>query len=390
MLHSGNRGYILLLPYKNYIIFGDYLIMKLISTILSVLLILSLTGCGNSAHSSEQSAIIPAETASPVTAEASAPPIPSTLPSMPEDQQKQLILDRYEEWSYKEPWESPWFYTFTDLDHNGRLEVTAATVQGTGIYTHAGYWEVTPDYSDIRPCEITVDEEGASYPDIIVDSAPCCFDPSTGLYYYIFEDMVRGGFSEYYTSINAICLHDGKVDLIPLAARYECYDNSEKPTAIIYYDGDGNESTKQVFDSAVQNFSAGKETSTISLNWTMVENPTPKEEPSEWDGEVGPEVVITKNPRSETVPAGGKTWFIAHADNAVSLTWRCVDKDGFSVSLEDALAQHPGLTLEVLEDDTIAVGNIPLSFDGWGIQARFDGIGDGNFDVTEPAIITVQ
>ena len=364
--------------------------MKLIPTILSALLILSLAGCSNSTQSAEQSTITPAETASPVTAEASAPPIPSTLPSMPEDQQKQLILDRYEEWSYKEPWESPWFYTFTDLDHNGRLEVTAATVQGTGIYTHAGYWEVTPDYSDIRPCEITVDEEGASYPDIIVDSAPCCFDPSTGLYYYIFEDMVRGGFSEYYTSINAICLHDRMVDLIPLAARYECYDNSEKPTAIIYYDGDGNESTKQVFDSAAENFSAGKETSTLSLNWTMVENPRSDDAPSEWDGEVGPAVVITKNPRSETVPLGGKTWFIAHADNAVSLTWRCVDKDGFSVSLEDALAQHPGLTLEVLEDDTIAVGNIPLSFDGWGIQARFDGIGDGNFDVTEPAIITVQ
>ena len=104
----------------------------------------------------------------------------------------------------------------------------------------------------------------------------------------------------------------------------------------------------------------------------------------------GPVPMITKNPTSEAIAIGGKTWFIAHADNAVSLTWRCVDKDGFSVSLEDALAQHPGLTLEVLEDDTIAVGNIPLSFDGWGIQARFDGIGGGNFDVTEPAIITVQ
>ena len=78
--------------------------MKLIPTILSVLLILFLTGCGNSAHSSEQSAIIPAETASPVITEASNPPLPSTVPSMPEDQQKQLILDRYEQWSYKEPW----------------------------------------------------------------------------------------------------------------------------------------------------------------------------------------------------------------------------------------------------------------------------------------------
>lgn len=205
----------------------------------------------------------------------------SVSPSMSEEQQKQLIMNCYEEWSYKEPWESPWFYTFTDFDHNGRLEVTAACLQGTGLYTYAGYWEVTPDYSGIQPCKITVDEEGASYPDIIVNSAPCCFDPSTGLYYYLFEEMVRGGFSEYYTSTNAICLHDGLVDVIPLAARYECFDNSEKPSAVIYYDGDGKESTRQAYDSAVADFSARKETSTLSLSWTMVENPMPEEAPSE-------------------------------------------------------------------------------------------------------------
>ena len=53
------------------------------------------------------------------------------------------------------------------------------------------------------------------------------------------------------------------------------------------------------------------------------------------------------------------------------------------------MTANPGLSLEALEDDTIAVNNIPLSFDGWGIQARFDGVGDGNFTVTEPAWITV-
>ena len=99
--------------------------------------------------------------------------------------------------------------------------------------------------------------------------------------------------------------------------------------------------------------------------------------------------VITKNPTSEAIAIGGKTWFIAHAENAVSLTWQAVNPDGFAVSLEDAMTANPGLSLEALGDDTIAVSNIPLSFDGWGIQARFDGVGDGNFTVTEPAWITV-
>ena len=83
--------------------------------------------------------------------------------------------------------------------------------------------------------------------------------------------------------------------------------------------------------------------------------------------------VITKNPTSEAIAIGGKTWFIAHADNATSMTWELVDPNGNIYSLSDAMAMHPGLTLEALEGDTIAVSNVPLSVNGWGVQATFYG-----------------
>ena len=101
----------------------------------------------------------------------------------------------------------------------------------------------------------------------------------------------------------------------------------------------------------------------------------------------GPPVVITKNPTSESLSVGGKTWFIAHADNAFSLTWELIDPNGFVHSVQDAMAQNPGLNLEVLEGDTIAVSNVPLSLNGWAVQARFDG--QGNSATTTPAYIYV-
>ncbi len=101
----------------------------------------------------------------------------------------------------------------------------------------------------------------------------------------------------------------------------------------------------------------------------------------------GPAVLITKNPSSESLAIGGKTWFIAHAENAYSLTWEIVDPYGNIYSVSDAMAQHPGLLLEVLEGDTIAVSNVPLSLNGWGVQARFDG--QGNSATTSPAYIYV-
>ena len=377
--------------------------MKWFSLVFSLLLLFALTGCRNTNNIEPVAAtpftetVSPVETAHPASSAepspfiSAAPTMPAAVPAMSADQQKQLIMDHYDKWAFLDPWESPWHYTFTDLDHNGRLEVIAACIQGTGFYTYINIWEINADYSDIVECRLAVEEEGSSFPDLIIESLPCYYDASTGRYYYICEDMVRGGWAEYYYSTNALCLHDGVLELQTLASRYDYFtesgtDPDEAYPETTYYNAAGDSSSREVYEDAEKVFSVGKEKTTLTLEWTQVENPFPEEELIQ---EPGPAVVITKNPRGETVPAGGKTWFIAHADNAVSLTWQAVNPDGFSVSLEEAMATHPGLSLEVLEGDTIAVSNIPLSFSGWGIQARFDGVGAGNFDVTEPAWITV-
>lgn len=105
-------------------------------------------------------------------------------------------------------------------------------------------------------------------------------------------------------------------------------------------------------------------------------------------GEYDQSVYITKNPTSESISIGGKTWFIAHAENALTLSWEIIDPSGnIYQSLYDVMNIHPGLSLESLPGDTIAVSNVPLSFNGWGVQARFDG--PVNSATTEPAYVYV-
>ena len=98
-------------------------------------------------------------------------------------------------------------------------------------------------------------------------------------------------------------------------------------------------------------------------------------------------VVITKHPSSEKVSAGGRTWFIANAENETQITWEFFSPDGTMYSLQQAMSAHPGLILEVLPEDTLGLRQIPASFSGWSARARYDG--PGGTAVTERAAVTV-
>jgi hypothetical protein len=99
-------------------------------------------------------------------------------------------------------------------------------------------------------------------------------------------------------------------------------------------------------------------------------------------------IVITKHPSSETVSAGGGTWFIAKAENQTQITWEFFSPDGTMYSLQQTMSAHPGLVLEVLPEDTLGLRQIPASFSGWSARARYDG--PGGTATTERATITVR
>lgn len=98
-------------------------------------------------------------------------------------------------------------------------------------------------------------------------------------------------------------------------------------------------------------------------------------------------VVITKHPTDETLAPGGKTWFVAHADNATSVKWEFLSPEGVAYSVAETVEKNPGLFLDVSTTDTIALEKIPLSLNGWSCYAHFTGPG-GTAD-TNAAKITV-
>ena len=100
------------------------------------------------------------------------------------------------------------------------------------------------------------------------------------------------------------------------------------------------------------------------------------------------DINITKHPTGEILNEGGKTWFIAHAENADALTWQLRDTGGRTYSVPDAMAVNPGLRLEVLENDTIAVSNVPAGLNGWSVEAVFSNA-SGSV-TTAPAMIQVE
>lgn len=336
----------------------------------------------------------------------SATPVPTIAPTaLPlgasEAEQRSLIERNRSVWLPSDPGYETWYYAVTDLDHNGRLEVITASIQGTGLYTWVKCWEVSADYTALNPCPDNTGE-GEGWPDLIVDTLPSYYDPATGRYAYVCEDLTRDGAARYYHALESFSLVDGRLELRALASMEELYDSSGSVSQH-WYNAAGSPVSRQDYESAADRAFQGCQQGTLNLSWTRLETAQPTPQPQQYPVQTqqpyqsvitpppqqaaGP-VTITKDPTGETVNPGGRTWFIAHAENATSLTWILTSPQGQAFTLRDAMAANPGLSLEALEEDTLAVSNIPQSLDGWSVQARFDG--PAGSAMTAPATIHVD
>jgi hypothetical protein len=88
------------------------------------------------------------------------------------------------------------------------------------------------------------------------------------------------------------------------------------------------------------------------------------------------QVKVTKSPTSEVVYEGGSASFVAYAQNSTGITWLMVAPGSGQIFDAASLAKSlPGLSISGIGTNTLTIGCIPQSLDGWRIQAKFYGEG---------------
>ena len=244
----------------------------------------------------------------------------------------------------------------------------------------------------IGPTATTVYSTPSNFPQIQTDfgdgTLPCYYDSNSGIYYYVCEDLNKASSTEHDYTLRAFYIQNGGIHTRTLATRTVFYSVSGQPYTS-YKDFSGNSITESDYAGYADQYFSNCTKGMYSLGSSSVTSgqtistapvatpiptpaPTPTPVPTNYSG---PAPAITKNPTNESLSTGGTTWFIAHATNATKLTWQAVSPDGLVYTLAEALALHPGLSLETEANDTLAVRNIPFTLNGWGFRARFEGPG---------------
>jgi len=212
-------------------------------------------------------------------------------PAVPDiDQQERVLEENRGLWAFDADGYAPdWQYAFTDLDHNGLLEVLSASTQGSGIYTYVRFYEVLPDGTGVRDlCPDDAQTEGPDdWPEVVLDTIPCYYDGAADRYYYVCSNSVRDGAMHGITQLAAICLKDGAATVEYIAAEdVQMTGDGEKRT---YTDGEGRPITEEEYMSAAERRFAGMEKSELEPDWTAV---TAQTGPVRQDGERFEDVIV--------------------------------------------------------------------------------------------------
>lgn len=219
--------------------------------------ILLLTGCSEKAPTR---ATEPPETTAPSPSSAEA--------------QLQLIFNQMDTWTVPSEGASEvYHYAVTDLDRNGRLEIIAASTQGTGIYTYGKVFEVSEDFASIQECE-TPCMQDQDLPEIIMDFVPAAYDQNSGGYDYLFTNDTRNGAAEHYQSIVAVRLQSGVLACTTLANSVDLWiDEGQEEHSYAIPSGDGfQEVSAGQYSSVISEYQSERQGFTANFEWFTFDN----------------------------------------------------------------------------------------------------------------------
>ena len=353
---------------------------KAISIVLMLVMVLSLSVASFAEESSAQTAPAPkAQTAA-------ATPVRATDETA--NAQIEYLFNNFNTFKQAESADAKWSYAVTDLDHNGRLELLAASVQGDGRYTHVMAWEMGADLKSAAPIQVNVPED-ESFPDILTDSADTFYNQVSNTWIYMFYDNIVFSADEAYYAKCAVKLADDGLSFQQLAIQHNQAAGGIVNTA--YMDNSGNAITGEQYNAAGTEGPAELIKSSTNFEWVdaanvssqnalfnsyavfkgMMQPSSKTAQPAQTPAQNGGFLTITKNPTNESRTVGGTAYFVANASTWTSLSWTLVSPQGGEYNADGFVKLYPYAKVSGADSTTLTIANVSTDMNGWGAYCTF-------------------
>ncbi|MBO7426993.1 MAG: hypothetical protein J6U23_15115 [Clostridiales bacterium] len=182
------------------------------------------------------------------------------------DPQIDLIASLKDTWFTPSDDHATFYYCVTDFDHNGRLEINCASMQGSGYFTSARFFEVNEACDGLTECSLPNDDfEGFLFPDIITDE-PIEVYTDGNTYTYIFDDTVVTNSDESSLYTNTFSINNTYINIFVIAEKTSRSDGS------IFYSDFSRVLDESEYQSILDNPVPGQTKSTCYLGWIPTSN----------------------------------------------------------------------------------------------------------------------
>ena len=298
-----------------------------------------------------------------------------------------------------------WYYSVTDLDHDGRLEFVAASRHPADRSTNLRVWEVSEDGTALTENMLAKDPD-ESFPDIMTDSADTYHNTETDTWSYLVYDNIVINESDVYTLKCSVSMKDGQIGYDSYAVEHTQVQNNVR--SVSHTDNNGIAISPEQYNAAGANAFAGQERSSTMFDWFIFEDatsvtrlvdsyavftgqkaptqafpvpkpaalqapaatPAPTATPKPVPSAQPTYLSITKNPTNETKKPGGTALFVACANVFDSLYWTMVGPDGGEYSPE-VFAAYFGVSVTGQSSTTLSIANVNDKINYWGAYCTF-------------------
>ena len=327
----------------------------------------------------------------------------AVAPAADADAQLGVIYSRINELKQSEN-VMKWYYSVTDLDHDGHLEFIAASQHPVDRSTNLRIWEVSEDRTTLNEITLNKDPE-ESFPDIMTDVADTYRDPATGVWSYMCYDNIALSSNEVYTLKCAVSMKDNAVGYNSYAVEHTLVNNGYRN--ITFTDQNGFAISGDQFNAAGSNAFAAAEKGSTNFDWFTADKTdnisrltdsyavfTGTKEPTEVFPVPKPEaltdpvatptpvptatpivrpsyLMITKNPTNETRKVGKTALFVACSNIYDSLSWTMVAPNGGEYSVQSFRNLFPGCNLTGEYSTTLSIGSVQEDMNCWGAYCTF-------------------